>query len=236
MRTLRLALAQINTTVGDVSGNAERILARVREASSLGADIVAFPELAVTGYPPEDLLLKPEFIAANLRALRSIAAETTDTLVICGFADRKDDLFNAAAIMHSGRVAAVYHKNYLPNYSVFDEDRYFRAGETRPVFDTGGAVVGVSICEDIWYPDGPPTTQALDGSAELLINISASPYYLGRVGNRREMLSVRAADTAAFVAYVNAVGGQDELVFDGQSMILSPDGRLLARARPSKKP
>jgi len=229
MRTLRIALAQINTTVGDIAGNAARILDRVQEAASLGADVVAFPELAVTGYPPEDLLLKPEFIAANLRALVEIAAQTAGTVVICGFADRRDDLFNAAAIMHSGTVAAVYHKNYLPNYSVFDEDRYFRAGEEQPVFEVNGAIVGVSVCEDIWYPDGPPTTQALDGGAEVLINISSSPYYLGRAARRREMLSVRAADTAAFVAYVNLVGGQDELVFDGQSMIFAPDGRLVAR-------
>src|SRR5574340_941125 len=229
MRTLRLALAQINTTVGDIEGNVGRILARVKEAESLGADLVALPELAVTGYPPEDLLLKPEFIAANLRAIHEIAAQTGDTVVVCGFANRQDDLFNAAAIMHSGKIAAVYHKNYLPNYSVFDEDRYFRAGEARPVFEIDGAIVGVSVCEDIWYPDGPPTTQALEGGAEVLINISASPYYLGRAEGRREMLATRASDTSAFVAYTNMVGGQDELVFDGQSMVFAPDGRLVAR-------
>ncbi len=230
MRTLRIALAQINATVGDIDGNAARILARVREAESLGADIVALPELALTGYPPEDLLLKPEFIAANLRAIHELAAHTKDTVVICGFADRRDDLFNAAAIMHQGQLVAVYHKNYLPNYSVFDEDRYFRAGEERPVFAINGATVGVSVCEDIWYPDGPPTTQAWDGGAELLVNISSSPYYLGRAERRQEMLATRASDTSAFVAYVNMVGGQDELVFDGQSMLFAPDARLLARA------
>jgi NAD+ synthase (glutamine-hydrolysing) len=229
MRSLRLALAQINLTVGDIGGNADKIISALREAESVGADLVAFPELAVTGYPPEDLFLKPEFIDANLRALREIAAQTRDTVVVCGFADRADDLFNAAAVMRDGEIVSVYHKNYLPNYSVFDEDRYFRAGEETPVFEIGGAVVGVSLCEDIWYPNGPPAAQARDGGAELLVNLSSSPYYLGRVELRREMLMTRAADMSAFVAYVNLVGGQDELVFDGQSMIFAPDGALLAR-------
>jgi NAD+ synthase (glutamine-hydrolysing) len=229
VRLLRVALAQINVTVGDLEGNAERILRTVREAEELRADIVAFPELAVTGYPPEDLLLKPEFIGANLRALERIARETGEAVVVCGFADRKDDLFNAATLLHGGEVAAIYHKVFLPTYSVFDEDRYFRAGRERPVFEIGGGVVGVSVCEDIWYPDGPPTTQALEGGAELLVNISSSPYSVGRLEDRREMLATRAADTSAFIAYVNLVGGQDELVFDGQSMILAPDGELVAR-------
>lgn len=229
MKPLRLALAQINLTVGEIDGNVERILTALREAESVGADLVAFPELAVTGYPPEDLFLKPEFIEANLRAIREIAAQTRETVVVCGFADRADDLFNAAAVMRGGEIVAVYHKNYLPNYSVFDEDRYFRAGEETPVFAIGEAVVGVSVCEDIWYPNGPPAAQARDGGAELLVNISSSPYYLGRVELRREMLMTRAADMSAFVAYVNLVGGQDELVFDGQSMVFAPDGALLAR-------
>ncbi len=230
MRELRVALAQINVTVGDLEGNTGRIVDSIREAESLGADVVAFPELAVTGYPPEDLLLKPEFIAANQKAVAAIAGETGDLVAVCGFADRADDLYNAAALLHGGEVAAVYHKNYLPTYSVFDEDRYFRAGKERPVFRIGGGVVGVSVCEDIWYPDGPPTDQALAGGAELLLNISSSPYCMGRFETRREMLATRAADTGAFVAYVNLVGGQDELVFDGQSMVFAPDGDLLARA------
>jgi NAD+ synthase (glutamine-hydrolysing) len=231
MRLLRIALAQLNMTVGDIEANVGRIVRAIGEAESLGADIVAVPELAVTGYPPEDLLLKPEFIAANLRALEQIAAATKHTVAVVGFADRKDDLYNAAAVLHAGRVAAVYHKNYLPNYAVFDEDRYFRAGAERPVFEIAGGLVGVSVCEDIWYPDGPPTTQALQGGAELLINISSSPYFLGRAGAREKMLATRAADTTAFVAYVNMVGGQDELVFDGQSMIFAPHGGLIARGR-----
>jgi NAD+ synthase (glutamine-hydrolysing) len=229
MRELRVALAQINVTVGDLDGNAQRIVDSIREAESLGADVVAFPELAVTGYPPEDLLLKPEFIAANQRALASIAEKTEDVVAVCGFADRADDLYNAAALLRRGQLAAVYHKNYLPTYSVFDEDRYFRAGKERPVFRIGGGIVGVSVCEDIWYPDGPPTEQALAGGAELLLNISSSPYCMGRFETRREMLATRASDTGAFVAYVNLVGGQDELVFDGQSMVFAPDGELVAR-------
>jgi len=229
MRLLRIALAQINVTVGYLGGNKERILRAIGEAAEMGADLVALPELAVTGYPPEDLLLKPEFIAANLRAIGEIAAEVKDIVAICGFADRKDDLFNAAAIMSDGKLAAVYHKSFLPTYGVFDEDRYFRAGDESPVFEIAGAVVGVSVCEDIWYPDGPPTAQALDGGAELLVNISSSPYCLGRFETRRQMLATRAADTGAFIAYVNLVGGQDELVFDGQSVILAPDGEVIAR-------
>ncbi|HUU54014.1 MAG TPA: NAD+ synthase [Armatimonadota bacterium] len=230
MRQLRIALAQINVTVGDLEGNGNRIVAAVREAESVGADIVAVPELALTGYPPEDLLLKPEFIGASRRALEKVAAETPEGMVaVVGVADREDDLYNAAALLHGGRVAAVYRKNFLPTYGVFDEDRYFRAGSERPVFRVAGGVIGVSVCEDIWYPDGPPTAQALDGGAELLVNISSSPYCMGRFETRREMLATRAADTGAFIAYVNLVGGQDELVFDGQSMIFAPDGEVLAR-------
>jgi NAD+ synthase (glutamine-hydrolysing) len=229
MRELRVALAQINVTVGDVEGNADRIIAAIREAESIGADIVALPELAITGYPPEDLLLKPEFIAANRRALDRVAQETGDIVAICGFAHREDDLYNSAALLHKGRVAAIYHKNLLPTYGVFDEDRYFKAGTKRPVYRIAGGVVGVSVCEDIWYPDGPPTEQALDAGADLLINISSSPYCMGRFEVRRDMLATRAADTSAFVAYVNLVGGQDELVFDGQSVIFGPDGEVVAR-------
>lgn len=230
MRALRIALAQINTTVGDVDGNAERIIAAIAEAEEAGADLVAFPELAVTGYPPEDLLLKPEFIAAAQRALRRIAERTRETVAVCGVPDRASDLFNAAAVLHAGEIAGVHHKRFLPTYSVFDEDRYFQAGTASAVFEIGGGIVGVSVCEDIWYPDGPPTVQALQGGAELLVNISSSPYCMGRFDVRRRMLATRAADTAAFVAYVNLVGGQDELVFDGQSTIFAPDGGLLARA------
>jgi NAD+ synthase (glutamine-hydrolysing) len=229
MRELRIALAQINVTVGDVEGNADRIIAAVSEAESIGADIVALPELAIAGYPPEDLLLKPEFIAANRRALERVAQQTGDIVAICGFAHREDDLYNSAALLHKGRLVGAYHKHFLPTYGVFDEDRYFKAGAKSRVYRIAGGVVGVSVCEDIWYPNGPPTEQALDGGAELLVNISSSPYCMGRLEVRREMLATRAADTAAFVAYVNLVGAQDELVFDGQSMIFGPDGEVIAR-------
>jgi NAD+ synthase (glutamine-hydrolysing) len=230
MRALRIALVQINVTVGDMEGNAERIIRAISEAEEMGADIVALPELAITGYPPEDLLLKPEFIAANLRAIAKVAERVRTAVAICGFAERRDDLFNAAALLHAGRLMASYHKVFLPTYAVFDEDRYFRAGTECPVFEIAGAAVGVSICEDIWYPDGPATRQALDGGAELLVNISASPYSMGRSEERARMLATRAADTCSFIAYANLVGGQDELVFDGQSMVFGPGGELIARA------
>ena len=229
MRIIRIALAQVNLSVGDLKANLHCLEKALSAAQATGADLVVFPELAVTGYPPEDLLLKPEFVNANLRALESLSAQTKNTVVICGFAERGDDLYNAAAVLYQGRLAGTYRKVFLPNYSVFDEDRYFRAGTDRTVFQIAGARVGISICEDIWYPEGPPTVQALDGGAELLINLSSSPYFVARAETRARMLSTRAADTGAFVAYCNLVGGQDELVFDGQSMIFSPAGDLIAR-------
>ncbi|MFI5273208.1 MAG: NAD+ synthase [Ktedonobacterales bacterium] len=232
-RPLRVALAQINVTVGDLAGNVERILRDIRRAAEAGADLVAFPELALTGYPPEDLLLKPSFVNDNLDALEHLTQATRQfpgLAVVVGFVDRDMDLYNAAAILYEGRRAGTYHKHYLPNYSVFDEDRYFAAGTDAPNFVIGGAVTGVNICEDIWYPTGPATEQAYDG-AELLVNISASPYFLGKQEARERMLSTRAADTAAFVVYVNLVGGQDELVFDGYSVVFDQQGELIARAK-----
>ncbi len=229
-RRLRLALAQLNTTVGDIDGNCARIrqgLARAREAR---AQIVVFPELAIVGYPPEDLLLKPEFIQANLAALESLLPDTAGMTAIIGFVDANVDIFNAAAICHGGRLVGVYHKTYLPNYSVFDEDRYFQAGNSDCVFQTGGVTFGVTVCEDIWSPTSPAETQALAGGAELLINISASPYYAGKRLNRERMIATRAADNVAIVAYCNLVGGQDELLFDGSSLVYSAGGELIARA------
>ena len=233
MRRLRLALAQTNVTVGDLTGNVARILENVAKAAQLEATIVAFPELALTGYPPEDLLLKPSFVADNLSALDDLARATADypqLAVVVGFVDRDTDLYNAAAILHRGERVAVYHKHYLPNYSVFDEDRYFSAGTEAPIFEIGGVICGVTICEDIWYPGGPPTEQAYAG-AELLLNISASPFFTGRQHARERMLSTRAADSGAIVAYANLVGGQDELIFDGASVVFDEQGELLARAR-----
>ena len=233
-RGMRLALAQLDVTVGDLDGNAARMLAAARRAHAAGANVVAFPELALTGYPPEDLLLKPAFVADNLRALDQIAAATADltglTLVV-GFVDRAIDIYNAAALLRDGKRVGVYHKQYLPNYGVFDENRYFSAGVTAPVFVIDGVNVGVTICEDIWYPGGAHAFQAAAG-AEVLLNISASPFFVGKQGARERMLATRAADSGAIVAYLNLVGGQDELIFDGASVVFNGRGELLARALP----
>ncbi len=227
----RLALAQINATVGDIEGNTQRILERIHEAEALGVELIAFPELAVTGYPPEDLLLKPSFIRDNLDAIDRIATATRDIAVVVGFVDRHEDIFNAAAVLHRGRLVGVYHKQFLPNYGVFDEDRYFRPGIAAPVFQLGDVTFAVNICEDIWYAVGPTNAQSLAG-AELIVNINASPFSSRKPAFREQMLATRADDNHAIVAYVNMIGGQDELVFDGSSMVFSPTGGLLGRARP----
>jgi NAD+ synthase (glutamine-hydrolysing) len=231
MHQLRIALAQINTTVGDLDGNVIKILTDVEKAKAQGADVVVFPELAIPGYPPEDLLLKPSFVEANLAALEQVAAASEDILIVVGFADRQDDIYNAAAVCCEGQVAGVYHKQYLPNYSVFDENRTFQAGVEAPVFRWGDVTFGINICEDIWYPGGPTRAQAFLGGAHLIINISASPYHAGKGAHRGCMLATRASDNIAIVAFCNLVGGQDELVFDGQSLVFDAQGNLLARGR-----
>ncbi len=231
MHRLRIALAQINVTVGDLDGNKQKVLHYLDRARGLGVDLIAFPELVITGYPPEDLLLKPAFIEANVKCLHEIVAETRGLAAIVGFVDARDDLYNAAAVIHDSTLAGVYHKHYLPNYSVFDEDRYFQAGQTSSVFVIRGATVGVSICEDIWHPTGPPQVQALEGDAQVLVNISASPYYAGKGLFRERMLATRAADNVAIVAFCNLVGGQDELVFDGNSVVFNEKGELVCRGR-----
>jgi NAD+ synthase (glutamine-hydrolysing) len=231
MHQLRIALAQINVTVGDLDGNVVKILANVEAAKAQGAEVVVFPELAVPGYPPEDLLLKPSFVGANLAALEQVAAASQDILIVAGFADRQDDIYNAAAVCHDGQVAGIYRKQYLPNYGVFDENRYFQAGAEAPVFRWGDVTFGVNICEDIWYPGGPTRAQAFLGGAQLIVNISASPYHAGKGAHRERMLATRAVDNIAIVAFCNLVGGQDELVFDGQSLIFDAQGNLLARGR-----
>jgi NAD+ synthase (glutamine-hydrolysing) len=230
MSELRVGLAQINPTVGDIQGNASKILAWIEKGRAQGCDLLAFPELVITGYPPEDLLFKPAFIEANLRALDEIARASGGITLVVGFVDKSDDVFNAAAIAHDGRLAGIYHKQYLPNYGVFDENRYFRAGSRTPVFSLGERVVGVNICEDIWYPAGPATAQAQAG-AQVIITINASPYHAGKVGQREKMLATRAAADVCYMAYVNMVGGQDELIFDGQSMIVNQAGELMARGK-----
>ena len=229
MRTFRLAMAQMNATVGDLDGNAERIIAGIHEARELGADLVAFPELALPGYPPEDLLLKPQFIRENQERLRQIAAECADIAAVVGFIDADADIYNAAAVIHDGEIVGAYRKMYLPNYGVFDEDRYFAAGSECPVYTINGTPVGVNICEDIWYATGPAVVQRAAG-AELIVNINGSPFHMGKRAFREKMLATRAADNGVFVAYINLVGGQDELVFDGASVIFGPDGEIAAEA------
>src|SRR5256884_427258 len=230
MRRFRVGLGQINPTVGDFEGNVRRIVEAIERARALGCHLVAFPELAVPGYPPEDLLFKPAFIEANLRALDEVARASRGLTVVVGFVDRRDDIFNAAAILHDGERAGVYHKQYLPNYGVFDENRYFQAGTEAPVFAVGETTFAVNVCEDIWYPAGPTTVQALAG-AELVVNVNGSPYHVGKARFREQMVATRAADDIVCVAYVNMVGGQDELVFDGASLIVNERGEVVARGR-----
>src|SRR3954466_2823799 len=227
---IRIAACQINTFVGDLDGNANRIIEALQEAERAGADIAVFPELAITGYPPEDLLLKPGFIADNLEAMEKVASQTGSCAAVFGYVDADRDLRNAAAVCANGRLIGTYHKRLLPNYAVFDEQRYFAPG-TAPIqlYLIGGVRVGVSICEDAWSPTGPIAEHAA-GGAELVVNLNASPYYKGRLGERERMLATRAADASCSLVYVNQVGGQDELVFDGASMVLDADGEIVARA------
>jgi NAD+ synthase (glutamine-hydrolysing) len=228
MRTLRVGLAQIDTTVGDLSGNATKITEWIGRARDRGVDLVAFPELAVTGYPPEDLVLRRSFVEDNIATLESIAEATRGIAAVVGFVDLAEDIYNAAAVMCDGRIAARYHKRLLPNYGVFDEERYFQHGSASPVYEIAGIDVGVNICEDVWYPDGPARDQALAG-AEVIVNINASPYYRAKGTLRETMISTRASDNSVVLCYVNAVGGQDELVFDGHSLICDERGTLVAR-------
>jgi len=230
MRRLRMGMAQVNTTVGDFEGNTRSIVRTIDEARSLGVDLLTFPELAVCGYPPEDLLLKPHFIQENLKALERIVLSSAGITVVVGFVDSEGDIYNAAAIAHDGRLIGVYRKMYLPNYGVFDENRYFQAGGECQVYVIAGVGVGVNICEDIWYEAGPAAAQSYAG-AEVILNISASPYHVGKRDSRERMLATRASDNLAIVAYNNLVGGQDELVFDGDSVVFDERGRLICRGR-----
>ena len=225
---LRVALAQIDPVVGDFERNVESIVGAVRRATDADADVVVFPELALTGYPPEDLLLKPGFIADNVSALEKVAAATEHCVAVVGFIDERLDLYNAAAVCAEGEVRGVYHKQLLPNYGVFDEQRYFApGGGATQLFGIAGVRVGVSVCEDAWSPAGPIAEQAAAG-AELVININASPYSAGRMAERERMLATRAADASCALVYLNCVGAQDELVFDGASLVFDQDGRLVA--------
>lgn len=237
---LRVACAQIDLVVGDIDGNAQRIVDAMAWAEDSQADVLLFPELALTGYPPEDLVLRDGFVAANIAELRVIAERSASTTSVIGFVDRsggsnRDDaghrrVHNAAALASGGRVRGIYHKCLLPNYGVFDEDRYFAAGQQPgALWEINGAVVGVSVCEDIWVPDGPPSLQA-KGGADILLNINGSPYHRGKGAERERMLSERARSYGLPVVYLNSVGGQDELVFDGQSMAFAADGEIIYRA------
>jgi NAD+ synthase (glutamine-hydrolysing) len=226
---MRLALAQINTTVGDLDGNRERILQAIAEARGAEADLVLLPELAVTSYPPEDLLLRPGFIRAAEESLREIARDTHGLVAMVGFPHFDRDLYNACAVCADGEVKAVYRKRFLPNYGVFDEDRYFASSRDLLLLELGGTLIGPTICEDMWQP-GPPATDLALAGAQLLTNISASPFHTCRDREREEMFATRARDNACFVAFCNAVGGQDELIFDGHSLVLDEEGHVVARA------
>jgi NAD+ synthase (glutamine-hydrolysing) len=225
---LRVALAQINPTVGDIDANAGKIAERIAEARDQGAALVVFPELALSGYPPEDLLLKTSFLDRAASALGELAAQTRGIVALVGFPERAEDVYNAAAVLADGEVAAVYRKMYLPNYGVFDEQRYFQSGAEAGIFELNGIPIGLSVCEDIWEPGPPAMTEALAG-AQVILNLSASPYRVGYGHGRERMLVQRAVDNLAAVVFVNTVGGQDELVFDGHSLAVDQDGRILAR-------
>jgi NAD+ synthase (glutamine-hydrolysing) len=226
---MRLALAQIDTIVGDLDGNRERILRRMHEARDGGAELVLFPELAVTGYPPEDLLLRPGFLRAARASLDAIAAEATGIAALVGTPLLDRDLYNACAICADGEVKAFACKRFLPNYGVFDEDRYFQSGRGLVLLQLGETLVGPTICEDIWQP-GPPATDLALAGAHVIANVSASPFHVGKGAEREQMLVTRARDNSCWVVFVNAVGGQDELVFDGHSLVVDEEGEIIARA------
>lgn len=226
MKSLRLGLCQINSTVGDIEGNLDKILYYIKKAKEEKAEIVVFPELALTGYTPEDLLLYPRFIRRAKEALERVAKEVSDQVVILGVPYKQEDLYNAAAVFANNKLVDLYHKIYLPNYSVFDEVRYFKSGKRAPVYEYGGILFGLNICEDIFHSTFPSPFQAYSG-AEFIINISASPFYVGKFERKLRMLSTRAFDFGVFIVYLNSVGGQDEVVFDGRSLVISPSGDIL---------
>ncbi len=247
MRTFRIAMVQMNPTVGDLDGNVRRIVAWLREAKKAKADLVAFPELAITGYPPEDLLLKPRFVADNRRALKEIVRHCRGLAAVVGYVSQGDgidpkparsavvpagahELYNAAAVIADQKLVTTYCKWYLPNYGVFDESRYFHPGRRLPLIRLRGTVVGVNICEDVWLPEGPTRFQAAAG-AEVIVNINASPFHLGKSRVREQMLATRARENGVILTYTNVVGGQDELVFDGNSVILDHQGEVIARGK-----
>ncbi len=230
MRTFRLALAQVNPTVGDIAGNTKIVLERIEEARDAKADLVAFPELMLTGYPPEDLLMKPSFIRDNQTALAKVVAAAKGIVVVTGFVDGGgNDIYNAAAVASEGQLVGTYHKVHLPNYGVFDELRYFKPGSVCPIYTIHGVNVGVNICEDIWFAEGPVSVQR-EAGAQVIVNINGSPFHAGKCAARELMLANRASDNGLYIGYVNTVGGQDELVFDGASVVLDGNGKPIVRA------
>lgn len=234
-KNLRLAIAQINCTVGDFEGNYKKIADCLKSAKGMGVDIISFPELAITGYPPEDLLLKKKFIDDNMETLHKVASLVGDMAAVVGFVDRAGkDIYNGAAIIYKGKIKGIYHKMFLPNYGVFDEKRYFKPGADLHVYKLGDIVFGVNICEDIWHVNGPTAKQAGLG-ARLIININSSPYYAGRIKEREGVVKKQARSNGVAISYTNLIGGQDELVFDGQSMVVNSAGRVVARARSFKE-
>ncbi len=229
MKSFRLALAQINSTVGDFKVNGGKLLNGLEQAEAIGADLIAFPELAITGYPPEDLLLKPSFLAANAALLEKVATQSGNAVAVVGHVERVDEVYNAAAVLHRGKLVGGFRKHLLPDYGVFDEERYFEAGSRNRIFVISGARVGISICEDIWHAHGPAEGQ-VNAGADLVVSINASPYHIGKQAERERMIAARATENQAWIAYVNCVGGQDELVFDGGSFLCDPGGAVVARA------
>ena len=234
MKKIRIVLAQVNPTVGDLSGNVKKIISFIGRARKLKADIVAFPELAVTGYPPEDLLLKPHFIEDNMNALDRIVKASKDITAIVGFVDKDDGIYNAAGIISKGELIDVYHKIHLPNYGVFDEYRYFLPGKRYPVYELGDVSFGVNICEDMWHEKSPAKVQAMAG-AEVIININASPYNMGKRLFRENLITAHGLESGTIIVYVNMVGGQDELVFDGGSFVVDGSGNVLLKGNQFKE-
>ncbi|MQG01794.1 MAG: NAD+ synthase [SAR202 cluster bacterium] len=228
---MRIALAQINSTVGDLSGNTAKICSYIDKAKDLDVDLIAFPELAITGYPPEDLVFRNEFVQENMKCSSEVSHNTQGITAIFGFVELDNKLYNSAAVASEGKLKGTHKKIFLPNYGVFDEERYFESGNTCPVFTINGTKVGVNVCEDIWYPVGPTSVQRAAG-AELIININGSPFHAGKRQDRESMLIERASAHGLFIAYVNQVGGQDELVFDGSSVVIDPEGKIISRGEP----
>ena len=226
---MRLALCQMNATVGDIAGNVQRIRTGLHGALEAQADLVLFPELSITGYPPEDLLLREDFLTDAASALRELAADARGIVAVVGFPERAEDVYNAAAVLADGSIHSIYRKVYLPNYGVFDEQRYFQAGSAGAVIDLGEHRIGLTVCEDIWEPGPPATEEALAGAA-LIVNISASPYHAGKGAERERMFAQRARDNLACIAFCGLVGGQDELLFDGHSCVVDHTGETIARA------